>query len=423
MPRIRAVLRLNDGGLGIGATGTSPLRRVYVRHEPFGPTYITDVNGVIRDKDGNEGIDSLTGSADVTIICQNSVARVLDGNDALQRCPVVPTFNIARPANGARVNVTVTPGMAGACLPHFRILNQAFDVYHLVWQQFEPFKTAGDWPLGRSNDLETTRNQPKRIELIFPGPIQGLSGIATALGLPIPPGGILSYTDPVGTFDNWPRILVQPDPPEFRLFTGAGALPNGNRASILLVASEMAHALHFSLLTRAQRDSIRANYLGFLITQAANGLPVTHGIGVQTSPMVAFLEALDHFSHRLSEFVRSRRTAYPVQPPEATRYVIDEMRGRNPISRVAHWHVESVGGHGRLVGKPEAGLALSGSLDEGAVFGGAILSLALRIGLKTVIEAILASKKTDFGSFRTWFNANHAAQKPELDEVVQNWGL
>jgi len=425
MPRVRAVLRFNDGGIGIGATGTSPLRRVYVRHEPFGPTYITDVNGVIRDKDGNEGIDSLTTSADITVICQNSVARVIDGNDALQRCPVIPTFTIHRPANGGRVNITISAAQAGSFLPHFRILNEAFDAYHLVWQQFEPFKSAGDWPLGRSNDLETTRNQPKRIELIFPGPIQALKGVATALGIPTAPGGrIFSYTDAVGTFDNWPRILVEPDPPESRLFTGFGPLPNGNRSGIQLVAAEMAHALHFSLLTLAQRQAIRANYLGFLITQAANGLPVTHGIGVQTSPMVAFLEALDHLSHRMSESQRSRRTTYPTDPPEFGRYFLDEFRGRVPVlPRVVRFHVDTVNGHGRLVGEPAAPMPLSGSLDEGAVFGGAILSLGLRIGLKTVVEAILASRKTDFGSFRTWFNTNHASQQAELDEVVQNWGL
>lgn len=427
MPTIRAVLRVDDNARGIGANAASPLRCVYVRHEPFGPTYITDVNGVIFDKDGNEGITSLTTSADVTILCQNSVARVLDGNDALQRCPVVPTFRINRPASGARVNAIVTPAVAGAFINHFRILNQAFDAYHLVWRQFQPFRDAGDFPLGRqqSDDLETTRNQAKRLELIFPGPIQqSLSGVATALGLPVPPGGILSYTDPVGTFDNWPRILVQTDPPESRLFTGSGNLPNGNRAGITLVPSEMAHALHFSLLSKSQRDSIRTNYLGFLITQAANGLAVTHMIGAQTNAMVAFLEALDHFSHRLSESVRSRVRTYPVNPPAPGRYLIDELRGRNPITpRVARLTIDNSGSRPRLKGRPATGLALSGTLDEGAVFGGLILSLSLRIGLDQAIEAVLASKQTDFGSFRTWFNNNHPTLKPELDDVVQTWGL
>jgi hypothetical protein len=426
MPRIRGIIRLRDERRGIGGAQASPLRCAYVRHEPVGPTYITDINGVIRDADGNEGVDSVTTWADLTIICQNSVARVIDGNDPLQRCPVIPTFTMHRRADGSRATATITPAVPGINIAHFRLLNQAFDAYHLVWRQFEPFSSAGEFPLGRNinDDLETTRNKPKRIELIFPGPVQALSDIATALGLPVPPGGILSYTDPVGTFDGWPRILVQPDPPEDRLFTGSGSFPNGNVRGLMLVPSEMAHALHFSLLTHAQRDSIRGNYLGFLISQAVNGLNVTHNIGGQTSPMVAFLEALDHLSHRLSESVRRGLTTYPVDPPSAGRYVLDEMRGRNPVApRVARLTIDDSGGRRRVEGRPATGLDLSGSLDEGAVFGG-ILSLALVTGgLKEVVEAILASRRTNFGQFRTWFNTNRTAFSGELDEVVQAWGL
>jgi hypothetical protein len=168
MPKIRGVIRVNDRRRGIGGEETSPLRCAYVRHEPVGPTYITDINGVIKDKDGNEGVDSLTTWADLTIHCQNSVARVIDGADPLQRCPVVPTFRMTRPANGGRATATITATIPGINIAHFRLLNQAFDAYHLVWRQFEPFFSAGDFPLGRNvrHDLETTRNQAKRIELI-----------------------------------------------------------------------------------------------------------------------------------------------------------------------------------------------------------------------------------------------------------------
>jgi len=429
MPRVRARIRVNDGARGIGANATSPLRCAYVRHEPFGPTYITDINGVIRDKDGNEGIDSLTTWADVTIICQNSVARVLDGTDPLQRCPVVPTFRIDRPVDGSRATATITPTIPNVNIQHWRLLNQAFDAYHLVWRQFEPFASLGEFPLGRSsNDLETTRNNPKRIELIFPGLPQAAITLANSLGIPLPPGTrILSYTDPVGTFDGWPRILVEPDPPETRLFTGSGFFGNGNTSGLTLVPSEMAHALHFSIMSKSKRDSIRANYLGFLLTQAANGLAVTHSIGAQTSPMVAFIEALDHFSHRLSEHVRQARTTYPTDPPLAGRYLLREFQGRNPAApRICRFTIDTLGSGSdrRVEGRPAAGLpALSGSLDEGAILGGVMLSLGLRIGLKDVIEAILASKKLTFGEFRTWFNSNRAALKAELDDVVAAWGL
>ena len=425
MYRIRGIIKVRDARRGIGAAMSSPLRCAYVRHEPVGPTYITDINGVIRDKDGDEGIRSVTDYADLTIICQNSVARVLDGNDPLQRCPVVPTFRMHHRPNGRRATATITPAVPGINIAHFRLLNQAFDAYHLVWRQFEPFASAGDFPLGRhpNGELESTRNQQKRIELIYPGPIQALSDIANALGLPVPTNGILSYTDPLGTFDRFPRILVQPDPPENRLFTGNGTLANGNISGITLVAAEMAHALHFSLLTNDQRTSIRSQYLGFLITQAANGLPATHNIGVQTSATVAFIEALDHLSHRLSEFQRQRFTTYPVSPPSAGTYVLDELRGRVPANtRVARLTIDSSGDQPRVEGRPATGLTLFGPLDEGAVLG-AFLSLAIIIGLDKVVEAILESKRTSFNAFQIWFNTNRAVFASELDDVVQAWGL
>lgn len=424
MPRIRARFSVNHGGQEIGGGGAAPLRCAYVRHEPFGPTYITDINGVVRDKDGNEGIDSLTTWADVTIHCQNSVARVLDGADILQRCPTTPTFRITRPANGARATGTITTGVPG--LAHFQLLNQIFAAYHLVWRQFEPFLSAGDFPLGRTQDLETTRNQKKRIEVMFPSPASALPGLLTALGIsPLPPGThILSFTDPIGTFDGWPRIYVEPDPPETRLFTGSGLLPNGNLSGLTLVPSELAHALHFSLLTKAKRDTVRNDYLAFILTQLVNNLPATHNIGVLTNPMVAFIEAFDHFSHRLSEYVRSRRTTFPTTAPEVGRYIIDELRNRSPIGpRVGRLTIDTTGAQRRIEARPATGLTLFGSLDEGAIFGGLFLGLALQVGLKEVLEAVLESKKLNFGQFRTWFNANRSSMSTELDDVVTTWGL
>lgn len=81
------------------------------------------------------------------------------------------------------------------------------------------------------------------------------------------------------------------------------------------------------------------------------------------------------------------------------------------------------GGERRAEGVPVSKLPLGGSIDEGAVFGGVFLSLALRVGLKEVVEALLASKMTNFGQFRTWFNDNRLSLTAELDGGVEAWGL
>jgi hypothetical protein len=41
---------------------------------------MTDDSGRVRDGSGDQGIDSLTSRADIRVLCQNSVPRVLDGN-------------------------------------------------------------------------------------------------------------------------------------------------------------------------------------------------------------------------------------------------------------------------------------------------------------------------------------------------------
>jgi hypothetical protein len=423
MPTIRARISLNHGGQEIGSASAAPLRFAYVRHEPLGPTYVTDINGVIRNQDGDEGIDSATRHADITIHCQNSIARVLNGADLFQGCPTVSATIELQP-NNARDQVTIIS--TNPHLQHFRILNQIFATYHLVWSQFEPFRSCAHFPLGRSRDLETTRNQKARVEVLFPSPASALVNLAIEMGVDLPENmrRVFSFTDPTGTIDGWPRINLEADPPENRLFRGGGAFPNGNRRDLTVIPAELAHALHFSLLTPATRTRIRNDYLKFIFEQLANGLLATHQIGVITTPMVAFIESLDHFSHRLSERVRSRLRTFPASPPSAGRYPLDELRGRVPQGpRVAQFAVDRSERPSQVEARPADGLNLFGSVDEGAVFGALFIDLAFRIGLQETVEAILESKTLSFGAFRRWFNRNRSDQAAELDEAAQTWGL
>jgi hypothetical protein len=144
--------------------------------------------------------------------------------------------------------------------------------------------------------------------------------------------------------------------------------------------------------------------------------------------MVAFIEALDHFSHRFSEHVRSRLTTFPtaVARNQAGRYVLDELRGRNPIEpRVGRLTIDSV----RLdsKGRGQARRRLDARrvhrrmrhLREPVLRSGAALGWALN----DVVEAILASKTLNFGQFRTWCNAHRPRIATVLDDVVGTWGL
>ena len=67
--------------VNIEANG-QPLRRAYVEHLVLGvggTMYMTDDSGRVRSERGDVGIASFTAHADIRILCQNSVAKVLDG--------------------------------------------------------------------------------------------------------------------------------------------------------------------------------------------------------------------------------------------------------------------------------------------------------------------------------------------------------
>ena len=62
-----------------------PLRGAYVEHLVFGigtEMYMTDDEGRVRNIDSDEGIDTDSEEVDIRIICQNPVARVLNGDAA-----------------------------------------------------------------------------------------------------------------------------------------------------------------------------------------------------------------------------------------------------------------------------------------------------------------------------------------------------
>ena len=65
-----------------------PLAQAFVEHIVVGigtTIYMTDSEGRIRSDSFDPGIDSFTANADVRILCQNPVVRVVDGGLATSR--------------------------------------------------------------------------------------------------------------------------------------------------------------------------------------------------------------------------------------------------------------------------------------------------------------------------------------------------
>jgi hypothetical protein len=363
-------------------------RRVYVEHLAFGVPiglYITDDQGRVRDNDGNLGISSLTANADIRILGQNSVARILQGGPAGSSLPLW----VDKPCTDG---VTHNLNTAGEHEDHFRILNRAVAAYDNVHRQFRPFSGLAnpDFPLGRQARLDKTKDQAKRIEIVFPDQ------------LPQP----LAFSEPKSLSTGFPLIHVKTNAEDERLFGTGGQLPT-------IIPSELSHALHFSQFTDAGRSRITNDYVTFILSNMAGGGPGTHDIGIRTSPLVAFVEAMDHFSSRFSEFVRQGVST-------ATGAELRKAFFRAELDPASYWFT------GRQVGTRTGNVvtpAFTGGDDEGAIYGAIFLDFSRRAGMLTAVNAYYLSGALTFGEYRNWVIANIPQQTAAINAVAQTWGL
>ena len=390
MPRLKVTVQVNG----------RPLRRAYVEHLVFGVgtgMYLTDDTGRIRDEQGNEGIDSLSRNADIRVHCQNSVVRVLNG--AALNIAVHQDKSIL---DGSVVNLNTIAEQHH----HYAILNRCLLAYDIVFRQFRPYSDLrdADFPLGRKTSLRGTRDQAKRIEVSFPSQF---------------PLGALAFSEPKSVSTGLPLVHIRSRASDGRLFGEAGQAPT-------LLASELAHALHFSLFTASARGGIQNDYIGWIATDIANGGSGTHTIGARTSPKVAYIEALDHFASRFAEHVRVN-----IQGGGSTLLVQQAMTAQIRQGFLAAelagipadgTPVCTLDAQGGIV--PAAGL--NGSDDEGSVFGCIFVDFARRTGLRTAVNAYLRSASagaTTFGEYRTWIRDNRPQHLTAIDAARNTWGL
>jgi len=389
MPRLMVTVQVNR----------NPLRRAYVEHIVAGvgtAMYMTDDLGRVRDEAGNLGIDSFTRNADIRILCQNSVVKVLDGNTSLLPLAVNQDKTVV---DRSVVNLNTDTEQAD----HYRILNSCLNAYDVVFRQFRPFSDAPlpDFPLGRSSSLRITKDQRRRIEVSFPSQF---------------PLGTLSFAEPKSIATSYPLIHFRRDD---RLFGTGSSRPT-------LIPAEMAHALHFSLFSDSNREKIQNDYIGWIASDFANGGEGKHNMGVRTSPKVAYIEALDHFSGRFSEFVRQVVSGGGQQEITAQirRDFLNREVSNSPVIGVRDTGdpVATIGSGGNLIPHD----LLKGTDDEGSVYGCIFVDFARRVGLRTAVNAYLRSATTgaiSFGQYKTWIANNRPEHLSELNAAQTIWGL
>jgi hypothetical protein len=395
-----------------------PLRWAYVEHIVLSvgtEMYITDAEGRIRNTDFDPGIESFTANADIRIICQNPIVRVLDGG-ALN-------IGVYQDKSGITDNTTINLNTLAEQRLHYRILNLAQITYEVAFKPLSFFQDLPDpnFPLGRKASLRDTRDQAKRIDLSFPD------------GVPNPS----TFVEPKRLGDDFPLMHIKERTNAFdagRLFGDDGALPT-------LIPSELSHALHFSFLSKAQREQAQDKYLQFIASDIVSGGSGTHGFAVPTTPEVAYIEALDLYSVRFTEFMRQRQggvflVAEAVTPALRAEFVRAQWLLVTTISipQLPNLNLGPLGGGGGAIGLAIGSLffrltrlfrraTVTGADVEGAIFGAIFVDFAGFVGLNFAASSYFAANALTFGQYRTFINDKHPEHAASLELVRRFWGL
>jgi hypothetical protein len=445
-----------------------PLRRAYVEHIVAGigtVMYMTDLDGKIRDKDFNEGIDSNTRNADIRIICQNPILRVLNGDAAN-----IGVFQNRAVVDGDTVNLDTNAEQDD----YFTILNRAQVTYEIVFQPLSFFGdlVRADFPLGLKTSLRDTRDQAKRIDLIYPD-----HSVA-----------VLAWVEPKRLGDNFPLMHIKSQAEDARLFGDSENDP-------ILIPHELSHALHFSFLTEAQRGHAQDKYAEFILASPTSGVGPFHSFGARTTAEVAYIEAAGIFGENFQQFVRNRQEAgAPITSTIQVAFVEREwlrlttypkvvaimghqngvitafsgggihfspdgqnLGGGGSTTRVYDGRQtvvammpyaggvitafsggriyfspdgQNLGGGGNTIPAPAARVSrdllqaiVTGGDVEGAVYSAIFVDFASFVGLDFAASSFFEANALTFGQYREFINDQYPQHSGTLEQVRSFWGL
>lgn len=377
--------------------------------------YMTDLEGKIRDDNFDEGIESLVPQADIRIICQNPVLRVNDGDNLN-----IGVYQDTSISNGDTINLNLNSEQDD----YYAILNRAHLAYEIVFRPLSFFanQPSPDFPLGRKSSLRETRDQAKRIDLVYPD-----YSVAQ-----------LAWVEPKRLIDNFPLMHIKRRDIDPRLFGEGGHDP-------ILIPHELAHALHFSSLSEAQRGRAQDKYAEFILTSPVSGVGPFHAFDERTTPEVAYIEAGGIFSENLMEFLRARQPGAStlVRPETITRSLQSEflhsewMRlTRNPfrildsrpplplpLPRLPRNDFSptqtSSPSRNRFLRRP----TVTGGDVEGAVYSAIFVDFASAVGLDLAASSYFAANAITFGEYRTYINSQFPEHSQALEQARRFWGL
>lgn len=193
----------------------------------------------------------------------------------------------------------------------------------------------------------------------------------------------LAYVEPFSLPSGRPRLRLQPD--------------DLTRDPAVL-AHELAHALHFSLMPSRVRAELSGRYLWWLGSRVATRRDPTHAPTRRTAPLVAWVEAFGLFAERWDHHARRRRTLTAEDFAASQREFV--------AFEVAHWS-------SALTAADYAVRDTDPPIDdvEGAVYLNEICRRAAQSTLAAAVAGYLASASAGVlgaEEYRQWRAVTHA---------------
>jgi hypothetical protein len=374
-----------------------PLRRAYVEHIGLG-----SVGVQLTSQEGAFSFDGgFFDRIDVKVHCQNSVIRVVNGevlNWGISIDKKVGHGDVIRIRNR----------------DDFTILNSCLDVYDTVWRQFSPYTKAGRraFAIKRQSKLNDTFASNRRLELSYPDHLSPDR----------------SFVEPAGlTNAGLPLAHIKDKSRAGRLFGDKNK--NGTRNDPSLLPHELGHVFHFAAMVPNMRNKIEVDYLAWLAGQIPSG-DFGHDTTKRTIPMVAYVEAASIFSERFF-FFRKRVEPSLTGNRLYKAFVEDELSEAPRLGDKLRATILDRDGNERKRYVQIARRNERGSIDpqvttgndvEGSVYGAIYLDLASEIGLKAVVEGVLASNASNFDEFATYMDTTQPMGRT-ISFIRQRWAM
>jgi hypothetical protein len=224
--------------------------------------------------------------------------------------------------------------------------------------------------------------------------------------------------DPPGAPPVDRRLFGVPDP----VADPTAPIPAGtHHTDPTLIPHELAHALYFSLMPVTTRASVETQYLSWITSRVASGLPPFHNTTLATTPFVAWIESLGVFSERF--FFFSLRHSPPL-----TGVALRQAFFRDELSKTPLLQTTNLTGYSQVGTLDAAGNVVPGlSADnvEGAVYGAIFLDFARRVGLREAVGRYLNSTDDSVLQFDDFRNLiiNETDFDNDIIQVANTWGL